>query len=183
MAYKNKDDIAAYEAAYMDDIAAYLAAWPMDVIQFIEAVRAACAAGAANKEKIKALRATHRAEHNEKAAAYRAAHKEEIAAYMKAYRKAHPEETSAKMSRRRARELQAEGTHTAGDIRDQYTRQKGKCFWCGGRVGKQYHVDHVVPLSRGGGDGPDNLVIACAACNLQKGDKLPHEWAKGGRLL
>lgn len=44
-------------------------------------------------------------------------------------------------------------------------------------------VDHVVPLVKGGSNGPDNLVIACSTCNLRKNDKLPHEWPEGGRLL
>jgi len=31
-------------------------------------------------------------------------------------------------------------------------------------------VDHVVPSSMGGGNGMDNLVLACAKCNASKGD-------------
>ena len=44
-------------------------------------------------------------------------------------------------------------------------------------------LDHVLPVSRGGGHAPGNLVIACAACNQLKGDALPleffaaHPWA------
>ncbi|MBA4067289.1 MAG: HNH endonuclease, partial [Isosphaera sp.] len=30
--------------------------------------------------------------------------------------------------------------------------------------------EHVVPVSRGGSDGPDNLALACRACNARKGD-------------
>jgi 5-methylcytosine-specific restriction endonuclease McrA len=32
-------------------------------------------------------------------------------------------------------------------------------------------------LSRGGGNGPENLVISCATCNVRKNDRLPHEMA------
>ena len=32
-----------------------------------------------------------------------------------------------------------------------------------------YHVDHIVPLSKGGEHQEWNLVIACAPCNLAKG--------------
>lgn len=85
--------------------------------------------------------------------------------------------------RRRAQKRQSQGDHTDADIKRQYKAQKGKCFWCGVKVGKTYHVDHIVPLSRGGSNSPENLVIACPACNLSKGDKLPHEWPQGGRLL
>lgn len=85
----------------------------------------------------------------------------------------------AKQHRRRARKQQSVGTHTAADIRTQLKRQKGRCYWCGEKV-MDYHVDHVIPLSRRGSNGPENLVIACPSCNLSKGRKLPHEWNGGG---
>ena len=79
--------------------------------------------------------------------------------------------------RRRARQLGASGHHTAADVAAQRTRQKGLCFWCREKVGRSYHVDHVVPLSRGGSDGPENLVIACASCNLHKSARHPMDFA------
>ncbi len=33
--------------------------------------------------------------------------------------------------------------------------------------------DHLVPLSKGGKDVPDNVVIACAVCNSLKHDYVP----------
>lgn len=38
------------------------------------------------------------------------------------------------------------------------------------------HCDHIVPVSRGGGNEIENLATACAPCNLSKGDKLLSEW-------
>jgi 5-methylcytosine-specific restriction endonuclease McrA len=85
---------------------------------------------------------------------------------------------------RNAKKQQAEGVHTTQDIQRQYERQHGKCYWCNKPVGKTYHVDHVIPLDRGGSNGPDNLVIACAWCNESKNNRLPHEWhGNGGKLL
>ena len=47
--------------------------------------------------------------------------------------------------------------------------QKGKCFYCDGAITKaNAHVDHVAPWSFSHDDGLDNLVAACAACNLNK---------------
>jgi 5-methylcytosine-specific restriction endonuclease McrA len=84
---------------------------------------------------------------------------------------------------RRLRKYRNGGKLSRSDIDTQYNRQKGKCYYCGEKVGKKYHVDHVVPLSRGGSHSPDNIVIACPTCNLRKNNKLPHEWLEGGRLL
>lgn len=33
-----------------------------------------------------------------------------------------------------------------------------------------FEVEHVAPSARGGTDEPDNLALACRACNLRKGD-------------
>lgn len=81
----------------------------------------------------------------------------------------------------RARRRGSPGKHTAKDIALQMKSQRGKCWWCGIQIDGKYHVDHRIPLARGGSNDPGNLVITCVKCNLQKNSKLPHEW--NGRLL
>ena len=54
--------------------------------------------------------------------------------------------------------------------RDDYT-----CRYCGKR-GVKLECDHVVPVSRGGGNDPSNLVTACFACNRSKHNKTAEEW-------
>ena len=54
------------------------------------------------------------------------------------------------------------------------------CHWCGRRLrdpetGRQARpddatIDHVLPRSRGGGNLLSNLVLACPACNEERGD-------------
>lgn len=46
-----------------------------------------------------------------------------------------------------------------------------RCFYCDAAT--THHVDHVLPWSRVGLDGLTNLVLACAACNLNKSQLLP----------
>lgn len=48
-----------------------------------------------------------------------------------------------------------------------------KCSYCG-RPADAW--DHIFPWSRGGADGPQNLVPACTSCNSSKGDDTPEEW-------
>lgn len=92
-----------------------------------------------------------------------------------------PEKSKEALARRRARERKAEGTVTAADIRQQLKSQKGLCWWCGKPLGEKYSVDHRVPLSRGGSNAPENIVITHLSCNLSKGAKMPGEYC--GRLL
>ena len=33
----------------------------------------------------------------------------------------------------------------------------------------------MIPRSKGGGSGWDNIVASCAPCNRRKGDRLPHQ--------
>ena len=80
-------------------------------------------------------------------------------------------------ARRRARIEGASGSHTADDIAAQYERQKGRCYWCQRKVGAEFDVDHVTPLSKGGSNGPENIVIACPSCNRRKGARTPTEFA------
>lgn len=89
---------------------------------------------------------------------------------------------------RRARQKSSLGTHTALDVQKLYVLQKGRCANCNRKTNqgnrKNYHVDHVMPLALGGGNGPDNLQILCPRCNLEKRAKHPDAWAKeNGRLL
>lgn len=92
------------------------------------------------------------------------------------YRKENPDINRANIHRRRTLVRNSHGSHTAEDIKKQYEEQGGKCFYCKKDVSKDYHVDHVIPLSRGGSNNPDNLVIACPTCNTSKGAKLLSEW-------
>ncbi len=45
-----------------------------------------------------------------------------------------------------------------------------QCAYCSA-TGLPLEIDHVVPQSRGGSNRVANLVMACRACNLAKGDK------------
>lgn len=92
-----------------------------------------------------------------------------------------PEKVLVLSRKKRAMKRNATGSHTVADIRLLLRSQKGLCWWCGKRLPAKYHVDHRIPLSRGGSNAPENLCISCPRCNMSKHDKLPSEWS--GRLL
>jgi 5-methylcytosine-specific restriction endonuclease McrA len=51
-----------------------------------------------------------------------------------------------------------------------FARDGWKCAYCGTTAGR-LTLDHVVPRSRGGESVWENVVTACAPCNLRKGDR------------
>ena len=59
-----------------------------------------------------------------------------------------------------------------------------KCYWCNKKLSNKKHLDHYIPLSKGGEHTLTNLVVSCPTCNLQKNAKDPYQFAQEiGRLL
>lgn len=70
----------------------------------------------------------------------------------------------------RRRQKSREGVSSEDiDIASEYRKaiKNDPCFYCGTRSG-EFHIDHAVPISRGGLEVWNNLVRACANCNLSK---------------
>lgn len=163
-----------------------------------EKVKAASAKWrAANREKKRAESATYRAAHKEKmqaqSAAWCKAHPEKMAEYQRAFRERNPESSRTRReayratpegalvhrtcaARRRALKRNAQGSHDRGDVEECFRVQGGRCFYCLASLVDDYHVDHMMPLSRGGSNGPENIVVSCQQCNLRKRTKTAEEF-------
>lgn len=77
--------------------------------------------------------------------------------------------------RRRIRE-QSVAVHEEIDRAVVIARDNSTCYICKEVVPKnRIHLDHVVPLSRGGSHIYDNVRVTCKDCNLRKNNKLPEE--------
>ncbi|OKO69265.1 hypothetical protein AC628_33740 [Bradyrhizobium sp. NAS96.2] len=67
---------------------------------------------------------------------------------------------------------------------DLIKQQKRRCAYCRTKLTLDYHVDHILALSRGGSNDRTNLQILCEPCNLAKHAKDPLDFARSlGRLL
>lgn len=98
----------------------------------------------------------------------------------------YPERVSITNAKRRARLANAVGVYTAEDVRIQIKAQTDKrgilhCWWCDEPIEGKYHIDHRIPLEKGGSNDAGNICIAHEKCNLSKGAKMP--WEYNGRLL
>jgi 5-methylcytosine-specific restriction endonuclease McrA len=51
-----------------------------------------------------------------------------------------------------------------------WARDGGMCVKCGAT--RDLHFDHIIALSRGGGDHAENIQLLCRTCNLAKSDRL-----------
>lgn len=54
-------------------------------------------------------------------------------------------------------------------------RDKWTCTYCGQNSGP-FELDHVIPVSKGGSNKDENLVLSCQHCNRSKGATLVGEW-------
>jgi hypothetical protein len=68
--------------------------------------------------------------------------------------------------RRRARALGAGPSFTAAEWIALVAAHEQRCAYCGSPG--QLHADHRTPLARGGTNSIENLLPACATCNLRK---------------
>lgn len=71
--------------------------------------------------------------------------------------------------------LYCAGTHTGEDVEVIFKAQSGLCAICSMVLVKK-HVDHIMPISRGGRNTKDNLQILCPSCNLIKSNKIPENY-------
>ena len=105
-------------------------------------------------------------------------------AYMRKWKAANRDRLRVHHQNRRARKRGSNGTHTLDDIFAIIKSQKGKCCYCRLKLTSAYHIDHIVPLSKGGRNDRRNIQIACGFCNGSKKDKDPIVFAQSlGMLL
>jgi hypothetical protein len=64
---------------------------------------------------------------------------------------------------------------SAAMVRLVWQRALDRCEYCRMHQSLQvatFHMEHIVPSSAGGPSSPENLALACPACNLHKSNRL-----------
>lgn len=127
---------------------------------------------AANTNKQKDYSAVYRAENPDKAkascAAWRAANPGKLKAKIAIWRAANPESLRIYSANRRARKRKCGGVLSKGLSDKLFSLQKGRCACCGNPLGEKYHLDHIMPLARGGANTDSNMQLLINTCNMQK---------------
>jgi len=112
--------------------------------------------------------------HADKYKQYYQRHAEERKQYAAQYRRDHPEASRAYKLKRRAAGV---GRISGEVIRRIVSESESICPYCGGHIPEgKGHIDHMVPVSRGGTSDRSNLAYVCAGCNLRKGAKTVEEF-------
>lgn len=112
---------------------------------------------------------------------YRKQNKERHNRINRLWRKNNPDKAKIMINnanhKRRALFNSVESTVTIEQLNKLIEDSKNICFWCNCDIGKgETHLDHIYPLSKGGGHTINNIVVSCATCNLRKKDKNPEVW-------
>ena len=181
---ENKEEIRAQQKRYYEEnkekIALYKRRW--------------CEA---NKEEIVKKKKRYYEENKEKIKQYYEENKEKISVYKKLYRQANLEKVTEQhtrsrekneekvrererlcSSRRRAQQSATQVENITATLLTEYWEEQGivpdRCYYC--KDGPYEHLEHCVPLVRGGKHIKENLVPSCAKCNLTKGTKTLDEW-------
>ena len=134
-----------------------------------------------NKERLRKVRKAwyERNKENlkEKREAYRETHKEVAKEYGKKYRENNKGKRRRWKHHRRAREKEATIHPFSEESWLRIQPKPYRCYLCGKQIKGAFHIDHKIPLSRGGDHAPWNLALTHPKCNLSKKDKLPNEYA------
>lgn len=89
----------------------------------------------------------------------------------------------ASSAERRAKKAGSLGKLTRGIRKRLFAAQGGKCIYCSADLGRSAHLDHVIPLAKGGEHSDDNVQLLCPPCNLSKGAKMPDEFLEYRKKL
>lgn len=130
-----------------------------------------------HRERLRRKYWENRDEHLARSRAYEAVNQDK----RKAYRQANKEKWAEYHRNRRALIRGAEGKHTASEIRQMLEDQGHVCAYCEVPLFGEFHVDHMLPLSRGGSNDWSNLAITCDRCNRSKHNKTTEEFMDGLR--
>lgn len=99
--------------------------------------------------------------------------------YNKYYRSTESSKISSRIFKLKRRKVIRYGCDKATNTEIKLLIENSKnCYWCDKELNGIYHIDHYIPIAKGGNHSIENLVISCPSCNLRKHSKDPMQFAK-----
>lgn len=142
---------------------------------------------AANRVRLNAKNAAWKAANHDKVraskAAYQVANRKKVNAQINAWREANPEAMRVIYQNYRARKRANGGTLSKGLSAKLFKLQRGKCPCCKRPLGGDFHLDHIIPIAKGGSNNDDNIQLLRATCNHQKHAKHPIDFMQSKGFL
>lgn len=141
----------------------------------------------ANPEKVKAVvdawRLENKSKANELSTSWYLSNREKAISNSARWKKENTSSVLGHNHNRRARVKNAFGKLSVGLSAKLFALQRGKCACCGLPLGKDYHLDHIMPLALGGHNTDDNVQLLRKRCNLQKNKKHPVDFMQSRGFL
>lgn len=107
---------------------------------------------------------------------WRGACKECMAAASRKHHAENPSMTATRRENYNKRKNEADGFHTAAEVRLLRAKQHDRCAYCGDLLNGGGELDHKTPLLNGGTNFITNMAWACRTCNKDKGSKSASEF-------
>ena len=98
------------------------------------------------------------------------------------WQKRNPQKVRAYKANTRTNRKNGIGTLPSGITEKLYALQHGRCAYCPAKL-TPFHLDHIVPIARGGLNIEGNVQLLCQKCNQSKSDRDPIEFVQSRGLL
>lgn len=108
-----------------------------------------------------------------------AASKERRRGYERQYRRAYRAKNADQVREyARKRKQKMVGRLPRGTVLRIGDAQRWRCAACRASITDGYHMDHIMPLARGGEHAPNNIQLLCPSCNVRKSAKHPADFMR-----
>lgn len=142
-----------------------------------------------NKQKVSEKNKSFRTKHPDRLRAARkrwaANNPDKVRAHRRAYYYQNKSLVQERNNIRRASRRAAGGRYSTKAIHEISSAQRNRCAYCRVLLSKtKRHIDHIIPISKGGTSDRRNIQLLCQTCNLEKHARDPIDFARlKGRLL
>lgn len=176
---KVKADKAAYEIKNKERIKAWRMAWREANAEYLKCywdIYRSCHREDAKARSV-AWRAANTTRSRNGVRTWRAANPEKAKKILDAWKKANPDMKRIYDQNRKAKK-RSSGKLSKGIVEKLFKQQSGRCACCGDNLGKDYHIDHIMPIALGGANVDSNVQLLKKRCNLQKNKKHPVDFMR-----